>query len=313
MICYVAHNELDKDKWNACITRSINGHVYAYSWYLDSTCEHWDALVEDDYIAVMPLPFRKKAGFLYIFPPTLTQQLGVFSCEDISASKVEDFIHAIPSKFKYVETLLNFGNPPEKIKAVKKKHINLELNLNKPYAEIQKMYSENLHRNLKKIPDTFFSIRHEDKIENLIQIFRDNNETKIGTLPRDFYAVLRNIAEAAGRQSCGELWHIYSSGKLQAGILFVTGCGRAVFLFSATTISGKNHHAMPYLIDFFIRTHAGSQLILDFEGSDNTGLARFYRSFGASERNYQKIEISRLPDFIIKFIKSVLKIKNKLL
>ena len=122
-------------------------------------------------------------------------------------------------------------NNQVKIKAVKKKHINLELNLNKPYAEIQKMYSENLHRNLKKIPDTFFSIRHEDKIENLIQIFRDNNETKIGTLPRDFYAVLRNIAEAAGRQSCGELWHIYSSGKLQAGILFVTGCGRAVFLF----------------------------------------------------------------------------------
>jgi len=313
MICYVAHNELDKDKWNACITRSINGHVYAYSWYLDSTCEHWDALVEDDYIAVMPLPFRKKAGFLYIFPPTLTQQLGVFSCEDISASKVEDFIHAIPSKFKYVETLLNFGNPPEKIKAVKKKHINLELNLNKPYAEIQKMYSENLRRNLKKISESYFSIKREDTLENLITIFKNNREAKIGTLPRDFYDVLRKIALASGGQDCGELWNIYSSGELQAGIFFVKGCGRAVFLFSASTDDAKKHHAMPYLIDFFIRAYAGSPLILDFEGSDNPNLARFYRSFGATERNYLKIEFSAFPDLIIKIIKYLLKIKNKLL
>ena len=42
----------------------------------------WDALVEDDYVSVMPLPYRKKMGVTYIFPPTMTQQLGVFSHEN---------------------------------------------------------------------------------------------------------------------------------------------------------------------------------------------------------------------------------------
>ncbi|HPS27467.1 MAG TPA: GNAT family N-acetyltransferase [Bacteroidales bacterium] len=313
MISYVVYNELDKEKWNNCIARSVNGQVYAFSWYLDSTCEHWDALVEDDYRAVMPLPSRKKLGFFYIFPPTLTQQLGVFSDKEISASEVAAFIHAIPAKFKYVETLINYGNPHEKLKTAKKTHINLELDLGKPYSEIHKAYSENLRRNLKKISESYFSIKREDTLENLITIFKNNREAKIGTLPRDFYDVLRKIALASGGQDCGELWNIYSSGELQAGIFFVKGCGRAVFLFSASTDDAKKHHAMPYLIDFFIRAYAGSPLILDFEGSDNPNLARFYRSFGATERNYLKIEFSAFPDLIIKIIKYLLKIKNKLL
>jgi dTDP-4-amino-4,6-dideoxygalactose transaminase len=63
---------------------ALNGNIYAYSWYLNNVCEKWDTLVEDDYVSVMPLPYRKKMGVTYIFPPTITQQLGVFSHENIS-------------------------------------------------------------------------------------------------------------------------------------------------------------------------------------------------------------------------------------
>lgn len=310
MIKYLPYSEINKNKWDACIGNSVNGNVFAYSWYLDSACERWDALVEDDYSFVMPLPCRKKMGFLYIFPPSLIQQLGVFSASNISSSKVEEFVKAIPPKFKYAEILLNHGNPVETLNITRSQHTNLELDLNRPYSELQRSYSENLRRNLKKIPANYFSIKQEDTLENLITIFRNNSEAKIGTLPRDFYDVLRKIAVAAGRQACGEFWNIYAAGELQAGIFFVKGCGRAVFLFSASTGAAKKQHVMPYLIDFFIRTYAGSPMTLDFEGSDNTSLARFYRSFGASESNYQKIEVSTFPDFLIKIIKSVLKIIN---
>lgn len=310
MIKYLPYNEIKRNKWDACIENSINGNVFAFSWYLDSACEQWDALVEDDYCFVMPLPYRKKLGFAYVFPPSLIQQLGIFSAFKITASKVEEFVKAIPPKFKYAEILLNHCNPVETLDITRQQHTNLELDLNRPYSELQRAYSENLRRNLKKIPENFFSIRKSENIDGLIGLFRSTRETKIGCLPKDFYQVLHKIFAAATNNSCKELWQVYSGDELFAGVLFVSGCHKAVFLFSASSDKAKKHHAMHYLVDRFIEAHAGNHLILDFEGSDNETLARFYRNFGATEKNYTKIEFSKLPGFIIKSLKLFFKIKK---
>ncbi|MBK8472915.1 MAG: hypothetical protein IPL33_12555 [Sphingobacteriales bacterium] len=54
-IRYVAHADIDRLRWDDAITRAANSLPYAYSWYLDIVAPHWDALVTDDYSAVMPL------------------------------------------------------------------------------------------------------------------------------------------------------------------------------------------------------------------------------------------------------------------
>ena len=49
-------------------------------WYLDIVHENWDALMEDDYERVMPMPvITKNWRISYIFQPFFVQQLGVFS------------------------------------------------------------------------------------------------------------------------------------------------------------------------------------------------------------------------------------------
>jgi hypothetical protein len=60
LITYLKHTEIDKYKWDACITRASNSLVYAYSWFLDVVSPNWDALILDDYTAVMPITHRKK-------------------------------------------------------------------------------------------------------------------------------------------------------------------------------------------------------------------------------------------------------------
>ena len=56
MIRFVEHNEVDTDKWDQCIKRSINSTPYAFSWYLDIVVSNWNALILNDYEAVFPLP-----------------------------------------------------------------------------------------------------------------------------------------------------------------------------------------------------------------------------------------------------------------
>ena len=90
-----------------------------------------------------------------------------------------------------------------------------------------------------------------------------------------------------------------------AAVFFISG-QRAVFLFSATNQTAKETFAMPLLIDNFIRKNAESNMILDFEGSNDVNLARFYKSFGSKTATYDTLLINKLP-FFIKFPVNLIK------
>ena len=71
--------------------------------------KHWDALVMNDYEAVMPLPHRKKLSIHYLYQPFLTPVLGVFG-KNISEQLVCNFLEAIPEFFKLWDISLNQSN-----------------------------------------------------------------------------------------------------------------------------------------------------------------------------------------------------------
>jgi hypothetical protein len=61
-------------KWNDCIRKSPNGLMYGLTWFLDALVDRWEGLVwekDKEYIAVFPIPIRKKFGFKYVYPPFL--------------------------------------------------------------------------------------------------------------------------------------------------------------------------------------------------------------------------------------------------
>ena len=49
------------------------------------------------------------------------------------------------------------------------------------------------------------------------------------------------------------------------------------------------------IIDTFIKDHADSGRILDFEGSNIPSVARFFGGFGAQAEIYQSVSFNRLP------------------
>ena len=295
-IKYLSHNEIDKAKWDACITNAPNGLIYAYSFYLHHMAKHWDALVLNDYEAVMPLTWNKKYGFYYLYQPAFTASLGVFG-KNLNAALIADFIRDIPQKFKLVEISLNRGNifsfpPPFLVRN------NYILHLNKPYEELYKVYRDNHKRNISKAFQSGCSVIKEIPVNEIIKINEEQLKHISGTKPEDYpnfkrlYELLKSRKQA---EVCGI---IDAKNKILASAVFFFSHNRAYYIMVGNHPDGKTIGASHALIDAFIKDHANQNLILDFEGSDIRNLAFFYSGFGAKEEIYPALKINKLPWYI---------------
>ena len=230
MLKYITNNEINKQKWDECISQSFNGIIYAYSWYLDIVCKDWDALVEDDYKAVMPLTGSKKYGFNYLFPPPFTQQLGVFSVNKLDEEIVQKFIDAVPEKFKYFEINLNTFNNFTSTKYNTKRNITCELDLIDTYENAFKKYAENTKRNIKKAITNNLVIEVDADANSLIQIFLD---TRGKTLKNIDYQVLKQLVKICSDRNKAKVIGVKNKeNKLCAGAIFVADLGKIMFVAS---------------------------------------------------------------------------------
>ncbi|MFZ4059241.1 MAG: hypothetical protein ACOYKE_13950, partial [Ferruginibacter sp.] len=165
-IQYIPYQAINKIKWDAAIHRAPNGLIYATSAYLDAMAEEWDALILNDYEMVMPLTWRKKYGIYYLYQPFCTACLGVFGTS-INASIVNDFLSAIPAKFKYWDFYLNHQNRFQLQDFILYERINYILPLNDTYENIKAKYRESLVRNIKKSTQQIGYVQQDISIEQV--------------------------------------------------------------------------------------------------------------------------------------------------
>lgn len=300
MIRYIKHNEIDRAKWDECISHSFNGVIYAYSWYLDIVCPGWEALVEEDYRKVMPLTGRSKMGINYLYQPFFTQQLGVFSLDKLAGNNVTDFLLAIPSRFKLIEISLNIFNKPGHAEGfVLKPSLTHELDLISSYDQLYKQYSENAKRNTKKAIKHQLTIAEKVKPKEVIALFKGTKGKEVESFRETHYEMLERLIAECVRRGNGQMWGVNDkSGKLCAGAFFIQSNGKVIFIFSGRSDEAKGNGSMFFLIDRFIAANAQRNLILDFEGSNDPDLARFYKGFGSKECVYLQVRKNNLPPLI---------------
>ncbi len=313
MISYLKHDEIDTQKWDRCIDQSVNGMIYAYTWYLDLVNDNWEALVENDYERVMPLTPGRKYGISYLFQPNFTQQLGIFSCTHLTHEVVEHFLDAIPRKYRFIEINLNTHNKIENPGSGFTPWLTHELDLIGSYESIAEGYSKNLRRNLKKAQAAHVTVVENVKPDNIINIFRQNKGKYIKNLTDGDYDLLRRLIYVMiYKRTARAVGAFNEVNELCAGAFFVYSGRKVIFYFSGTDESARGNGAMPFLIDHFIRRHAGSHLTLDFEGSKDPNLARFYKSFGAGQVNYLHYRHSRLNPIVDAGIAWLKKIRERM-
>lgn len=294
MIQYLQHNQINLKKWDATIAEC--GNIYAYSWYLDIIHPSWDALVEDDYQSVMPLTGGKKFGVNYLFQPYFAQQLGVFSKQSLSPEKTEAFLKAIPSKYRFVEIRLNESNVfSDGLESIEY-HRNVILDLNQDYNSIREKYHTNTKRNLAKAESLNLQLIFNVIPYHVVALFRDNRGATIDKWGDAEYGTLISLGKTAQNHKAAFILGVNErgDGEILCAALFMKANGRITFLFSGLNEKGKEKQAMTYLLDQVVQKYAGQPITLDFEGSDNENLARFYLGFGGVEAKYPSCTFNKL-------------------
>lgn len=295
-IRFIENRNIDYEKWDQCIDNSPFGIVYAKSWYLDRVCPRWDALIWGDYLYVMPLVTNRKYGIKYIYQPFFTQQLGIFSAFEVNPEIVNRFLNTVPLGYRLADIKLNLGNLPTTTSYQYRKNITYHLSLAEKHKFIQGNYTANTRRNIQKALKSEIWISPVYEISQFIAFTKLNLKDKSPEIIDIHYQALQNVINYAVFHHEGELYGAWdSTNNLVAAVFFLNSNRKSIYLAASSNSAGMEQSAMFLLIDAFIQNNSGQNRILDFEGSNLPGIARFYAGFGAIPQVYYSAHRNRLP------------------
>ena len=304
-IKYLQHNEIDKCKWDDCVFKSPNSLIYVHSFYLDNcTFCQWDALILNDYEAVMPVIFRCKYGIQYLYQPAFLQQGGVFFKKVIDQKIITLFLAEILKRFQFVEINLNYANEFLNNSNMQVKALNnFILPLNRSYLEIASNFSNNFIKNVKKAKRYSFEYDKIITVEPLVELFKNLYSSRfLSVKQKDYDALSKNCNELIKRNNI-ILRTASINGEIYAGIILLRDKKRIYNIAPSVTPKGRKLSATHFLYNSIIKEFSESNLIFDFEGSDIKGISDFYLSMNPINQKYISIKFNNLPKIIKLFKK----------
>lgn len=301
MIKYIKRKDLDVEKYNACIEKSIQSKIYAFSWYLDVVTENWSVFVYKDYNAVMPIPWKKKFFIKYGYPPFWLLELGVFSLDDKVDFQL--FYKTLFDKFKFVETRLNQKNKP----SIASKHLMNNqmqiLKLDTDYPSILSNYRKDRKKDILKASKNDLTEKWNDDPVKLIDLFKENIGKRTPNILENDYNTVLTLMKLCIDKRVGEVLSIYDAHKnIVASGFFLKHKNEITILMSSTDFKNRNNGANTFLIDRAIFKFEKNFTIFNFGGSTIKSVAKYFLSFGAETLNYQHLKYNNLP-FLFKLLK----------
>jgi hypothetical protein len=299
LIQYIPYQEIDKAKWDNCISKSPNGLLFAYSWYLDAVCDKWNALVYKNYEAVMPITVKSKLGISYFFNPIFAPQLGVFFSNKISDKILHEMISAIPGSIKLIDICLNSENKIEGLADYKvtQKHCQY-IDLNISFESIKSGYSSNLIRNLKKAEKNNLELKINSEVKNVITLFKKGKGGKLEEMKPKTFLHLEKLLKAIIKNKSGKIYNAYFENQLIASACFAWSNNRIIYIKGGSTELGREKGAMHFIMDAVIKEFSNTEKVFDFGGSNITEVARFNKNFGSSDYVYSCLKKNSLPSYI---------------
>ncbi len=287
-------------KWDHCIDKNENGLIYSSTVFLNTLAENWHGLVINDYEAVMPLPWKKKAGIYYYYMPPFIQQLGITGM--IEADNLQQVITAVLAFAKYGDHHFNFSNRMVTDIVKVTQRTNLLIDLSQSYDQIRAGYTHDAVANIRKAAGTEPTCI-ELPPEQAIALYRSLYRKKIPSAKDiDHSRFSKLCTHLQANNQCIARAVVDTEGTLLCSGIFLTDEKRVYNVANAVTQQGRRKEANYFLFDRMLHEFSGRNLVFDFEGSDLPGVKPFYEKFGAINQPYFHYHHNRLPG-LLRFLK----------
>ena len=287
-IIYLKNNQIDKDRWNKSLSKCVNPYTYAYSWYLDTVCQNWDAVIADDYSILTPLPIQGKL-FASIYQPPMTPKLGIFFSSNLNKIEQNIILNNLASNIKNFKITFNKFNTLKTKKNITKKFF-YSLDLYNSYNRNLKFYSTNLKDTLNEVKKQKYYIINGLAPNEIIAFLNKTNYFD----NNDNYDTLRRVLSLTALRKLSLISAVFSNKNELVGLgIFILSSFSADLL----VLKAKNDNNLitSFIIDKFIKTNSGKGITLNFEYNDNENENIFLTKFGATKQYLEQLSFNKHP------------------
>lgn len=279
--------DIDAERWDHCVNSSPNGLIYSATRYLNAMAENWIGIVSDDYSVVCAMPWKKKFGIRYIYPPPYVQQSGVIGLS-VNQPDEEEVFKMMRSWCRYGEYYFNFSNS---VGGTARQ--NFILPLDRVYDN--SFYPADFRYDLKKASGSHMVYKSSDDHKSCIDLYYGHlqKKKKAGKELSERLHSLANVYAEHDSLLVREVTDSY--GQILSSVLCLHDNKRIYLLLSVTTTEGRKMRANHFLMDKLLQELMPSSLVLDFVGSDIEGVAHYYRNFTDTIEPYYHVQWNDLP------------------
>ena len=301
MIVYHKNDEIDRDQWDNCIRNSKITKPYAYSWFLDIMAPGWEALVDDDYDSVFPVPSYVKFGIKFAVTPPFLQQLGAFSPDKPASNTIIEFLDYMPEIFKLTDLSVSQKVEYAGYKVLEKS--NFELSLSLHYEKLHEKFTPECRKFISVAAKKKYELTTDVTPAELTDLCLNNRQLNIRGVKREEYERLRNLMSYCTSNGKGRIVGVRAARKqLVYGIFLVQVPGSVTIILEANSPLSQDKHIGFFVINEIITEHAAKANNLDFAGERFKSAVPKGKSFGAKDVPYYRIYRNRLfwPAHILK-------------
>jgi hypothetical protein len=295
----INHKELDKVIWDKKIGTSASPSFFMLSWVLDILHPNWDALVYLNYEAFMPIPKSQKYGLTYVFQPKFIRSLSIFNeAED----QRELIIRALKETYSLVNINLDF-----ELKESNRNGVFQKLSIPSSCELLQNAYSKNALRVLAKL-DVEIEYKLFYDAGTFIEFFKKIKNIK--SLKSNSYSKLHQLINETLKRENGKLIAAFYKGEMIACGFFIFFQKQVYFIKGTVNKLGREKGAFYGLIDFVLQSLIGRFEHFDFVGSNDKGVAGFYKKFGAKDFHYSILKYNTIKTPIKQLANLYLQVKS---
>lgn len=286
-------NQIDTDRWNACIRDNTNGLIYSQTQMLNTLADNWHGLIIDDYTSVLPIPWRKKWGVRYAYVPAFMQQLGLTGKLDESLLRsimpyIDNFIALGDFQFNFENAVVKYSLSGATSR------INQMINLHKSYHDLHQQFTHDAKRNIHHSEKYQFTIQHSWR-EDIWDYFFAEMKSRYTPKLQDIYQFKKSCAAYFAKNECHIRWIENEKKELLTGWVGLQDSRRIYNLLNVTTKEGRKKSANYFLFNALMQEWCENPLIFDCEGSELPGVQSFYNQWGAATETYFQFRLNRLP------------------